>query len=386
MNVFLHQIATYVPPYAATQEELASRLGDWANDPAAARVIAHVFRKSGIRRRHSVLPDFTEPTRAELFRYVSGERINEVGTQARNRVYGRHAGPICVQLGRELLEQCPEFEPSDVTHVITVSCTGFVNPGPDWAIVHQLGLPPTVERYHLGFMGCYAALPALRMAQQFCQARPDSVVLVVCLELCSLHLQLLSTHDSILGNALFSDGAAAALVSARPPAGHRPALVLDDFTSAMAPEGSGEMAWEIGDHGFNLILSSYVPDVISANLSRIVHNLLSPRAMALTEIDRWAIHPGGRSILDKVQESLRLDPEQIDASRSVLRDFGNMSSATVLFVLKRMLEDPAAVSQTIAAMAFGPGLTIECGLLRKVPAIRAVNDLTREPALACAAS
>jgi predicted naringenin-chalcone synthase len=320
-----------------------------------------------------------------LFRVDPDGHIHEAGTQARNRVYGRHAAPICVQLARELLEQSPQFAASDITHVITVSCTGFVNPGPDWAIVNELGLRPTVERYNLGFMGCYAALPALRMARQFCLARPDAVVLVVCLELCSLHMQLQTTNDSILGNALFSDGAAGALVSARPPVEGQPALALDGFMSAMAPEGSGEMAWEIGDRGFNLVLSSYVPDVISANLTRIVGELLSPRALALDDIDLWAVHPGGKSILDKAGKSLGLHPAQIEASRSVLRDFGNMSSATILFVLKRMLEDPAAASQTIAAMAFGPGLTVECGLLRMVPATPLLFESTSELAFASAA-
>src|SRR6185503_11303568 len=186
MNVFIHRLATYVPAHTTTQERLAVRFGEWAGNAARARVISHVFRKTGIKRRYSVLHDFTEPDRAELFRVNAKGQPTEASTQERNRVYGRFAGPICVQLARELLHRNSSFQPQDITHVITVSCTGFVNPGPDWAIVTELGLPSTVERYHLGFMGCYAALPALRMARQFCLARPESVVLVVCLELCSL--------------------------------------------------------------------------------------------------------------------------------------------------------------------------------------------------------
>lgn len=385
MNVYLHQIATHVPPNSAPQDELAVRFGTWAQDPALARVIGHIFKKTGIRRRHSVLRDFTEPEHAELFRADGPEQLTEAGTQARNRVYGRHAAPICVKIARELLDESPQFTARDITHVISVSCTGFVNPGPDWAIVNELGLRPTVERYNLGFMGCYAALPALRMARQFCIARPDAVVLIVCLELCSLHMQLRTTNDSILGNALFSDGAAGALVSARKPVEGQATLALDGFMSAMAPEGGGEMAWEIGDRGFNLVLSSYVPDVISANLTRIVGDLLAPRELGTNEIDLWAIHPGGKSILDKAEKSLALQPEQIEASRTVLQEFGNMSSATILFVLKRMLEDPAASSKTIAAMAFGPGLTVECGLLRVMPASPALCEPTGELAFASAA-
>jgi len=373
MNVYIHQLATYVPPNTATQDDLAARFGEWAGDGATARVIGHIFRKTGIQRRYSVLPDFTEPERVELFRIDSDGKLSEASTQERNRVYGRNAAPISVRLARELLDKCSNFETKDVTHVITVSCTGFVNPGPDWALVTELGLAPTVERYNIGFMGCYAALPALRMARHFCLAQPDAVVLVVCLELCSLHMQMQTTNDSVLGNALFSDGAAAVLVSAREPEGDRPVLALDGFMSAMAPEGQGEMAWEIGDRGFNLVLSSYVPDVISANLGRIVGDLLSPRELTPEDIDLWAIHPGGKAILDKFEKSAALRPPQIAASRAVLRDFGNMSSATILFVLQRIIDQSADSPASIAAMAFGPGLTVECGLLRVVP--------SRQPAI-----
>jgi len=385
MNVFIHQLATYVPPHTASQDSLAARFGEWAQDPGLARVIGHIFRKTGIQRRYSIVPDFTEPAAAELFRIGPDGHLIEAGTQARNRVYSRHAAPISVQLAQELLDHNSAFEPDEVTHVITVSCTGFVNPGPDWAIVTELGLSPTVERYHLGFMGCYAALPALRMARQFCLAQPDAVVLVVCLELCSLHMQMQTTNDSILGNALFSDGAAAALVSARPPADGQATLALDGFMSAMAPEGQGEMAWEIGDQGFNLVLSSYVPDVISANIGRIVDDLLLPRDLVPDDIDLWAVHPGGKAILDKFEKSAALRPAQIETSRAVLRDFGNMSSATILFVLKQMLEQSATTSPAIAAMAFGPGLTVECGLLRVVPGRRPAPLLDHEPDLALAA-
>jgi len=384
MNVYIQQLATYVPSYSATQEALAARFGEWAHNPSLARVINHVFHKTGIHRRHSVLPDFTDPEKAELFRVDPDGRLTEAGTQERNRVYGRHAAPISVQLASELLGRSPNFDLMDVTHVITVSCTGFVNPGNDWAIVAELGLPPAVERYHLGFMGCYAAFPALRMARQFCLARPDAVVLILCLELCSLHMQMQTTSDSILGNALFSDGAAAALVSAREPRVDEPVLALDGFMSAMIPEGRGEMAWEIGDRGFNLVLSSYVPDIISANLGCIVDGLLVPRGLCPDDIDLWAVHPGGRAILDKFEQSLVLRSTQIEASRSVLRDFGNMSGATILFVLQRMLETSTAAQRSIAAMAFGPGLTVESGLLRLIPSREPLPARRSEPRLAVA--
>lgn len=367
MSVFIHRIETLVPPNSSSQESAAQILGSWSDDPATARIIKHVFTRSGIQRRHSVVPDFTEPEKARLFRKNADGKHVEPTTHERNRVFGECAGPMAVELARRLVDGRGGFRPADVTHVITVSCTGFVNPGPDWRIVTELGLAPAVERYNLGFMGCYAAIPALRMARQFCLANSNAVVLVVSVELCSLHMQMQTNADTILANALFSDGAAGALVSARAPQAGQPALVLNDFMAATAPEGQGDMAWEIGNHGFNLVLSSYVPEVIEANLDRIVGDLLAPHRMTMSDIDLWAIHPGGKSILDKAEKSLGLAPEQISASRSVLRDFGNMSSATILFVLRELLTAVTA-QKTIAAMAFGPGLTIECGLLEVIPA------------------
>ncbi len=368
MSVFIHRIETLVPENTNTQDVLALQFGAWSGDPATARIIRHVFRRTGISSRYSVVPDFVDTERAELFRADAEGQLVEPSTHARNRVFSKFAGPMAVELAQRLVDGSDGFGPEDVTHVITVSCTGFVNPGPDWNIVTELGLSPTVERYNLGFMGCYAALPALRMARQFCIARPEAVVLVVCLELCSLHMQMRTNTDSILGNALFSDGAAAAIVSAQSPAGDRPALALDGFMSALAPEGHGEMAWEIGDQGFNLVLSSYVPDVIAANIGRIVRDLLVPRGLSPEDIDLWAVHPGGKAILDKFEQSMNLKADQIEVPRAILRDYGNMSSATILFVLQRMLSEATASPRTIAAMAFGPGLTIECGLLEIVPA------------------
>ncbi len=158
------------------------------------------------------------------------------------------------------------FSVADVTHIIFASCTGFTNPGPDYHIIRELGLNPGVERYTLGFMGCYAAFPALRMAGQFCEANPRAVVLVVCLELCSLHLQINDQPDSILANSLFADGAAAVVVSSRKPPPEIPAYRLQSFASALVTDGEADMAWDIGNEGFNIVLSSYVPEILGARV------------------------------------------------------------------------------------------------------------------------
>lgn len=373
MKTYLHTIATAVPEHVYTQEYASEKMQSWMPDPVTARVVRQIYRRSGIARRYSVLPDFQPGAVPQLFQPGPDGRPGEPTTHARNRVFIRAADELSVEVAQRALGQMPELSPDDITHVVTVSCTGFYNPGLDYRIVTALGLSDSVERYHLGFMGCYGAFPALRMAQQFCEARPGAVVLVVCLELCSLHLQIKPDTNSLLANAIFADGAAAAIVSARPPAADRPALALGRFHSALATEGKADMAWEIGDHGFNIVLSSYVPEIIEANVAGIVDRLV-----ARESIDRWAVHPGGKAILDKLEHSLGLRPAQLGASRDVLRDYGNMSSATVLFVLAQLLGEVGEERERICAMAFGPGLTIETGLMETVPA--------RQPALAPAES
>ncbi|MCG3147822.1 MAG: Alpha-pyrone synthesis polyketide synthase-like Pks18 [Verrucomicrobiae bacterium] len=364
MSAYIHHIETLVPETFCRQDYIRDRMMEWSGNPRTARYIRAVYDRSGIAKRHSVLPDFQRGVPTELFH----DDALEPSTAERNRCYIRYARELSVEIARRALSG---FSPADVTHVVTASCTGFYNPGMDYDIVVGLGLPPTVERYNLGFMGCYAAMPALRMAEQFCRANPRAVVLVVCLELCTLHFQLRDNPDNILANALFADGVAAAVVSARAPAGHAPVLRLGEFLPALATEGGGDMAWEVGNTGFNIVLSSYVPDIIAGSIGPIVDNILARRGRQRGEIDRWAIHPGGKSILDKLERCLLLEPSQLQQSRDVLRDFGNMSSATILFVLRRILDTltPGHAEQ-ICAMAFGPGLTIETALLEAVPAAK----------------
>jgi len=375
MSVYVHHIETLVPETFCRQDYIRDRMMDWTGNPRTARYIRAVYDRSGIAKRHSVLPDFQRGVTPELFH----EDAPEPSTEERNRCYIRHARELSVEVARRALAG---FSPADVTHVVTASCTGFYNPGMDYDIVVGLGLPATVERYHLGFMGCYAAMPGLRMAEQFCRANPRAVVLVVCLELCTLHFQLRDNPDNVLANALFADGAAAAVVSARPPTGLAPVLRLGEFLPALALEGGGDMAWDIGNHGFNIVLSSYVPDIIAGKIGPIIDQILGRSARQRGEIDRWAIHPGGKAILDKIERSLLLEPDQLQPSRDVLRDYGNMSSATILFVLRRILDTlTPGHEEQLCAMAFGPGLTIETALLEAVPAaVPAECELT--PALA----
>ncbi|QMU98491.1 type III polyketide synthase [Microbacterium esteraromaticum] len=341
----------------------------------AQRLIATSFDGAGVETRHTVLDELDPSAEVDSPRFLdrrSGTLL-EPGTAARNDIYAREADRLFIEAARGALDGDPDLSASDITHVVTVSCTGFHAPGPDYAIVRALGLSAAVQRYHLGFMGCYAALPALRAAAQFCRADPEAVVLVASVELCTLHLRSSNDADAIIASSLFADGAAAALVTARPLPTEVPALTLDGFHTGLIPEGERDMAWTVGDTGFEMVLSTRVPQLIGGHIDEALRALWSEDAGVapgladhpIGEVVRhWAIHPGGRSILDRVQERLGLDDAQLRPAREVLRTCGNMSSATVLFVLQRILEHEGALpGERVAAMAFGPGLTAESALL-----------------------
>ncbi|GAA1958602.1 type III polyketide synthase [Agromyces allii] len=376
MTITLRGISTVVPATVLVQDAVRDV---FAAQPGlnrlAQRIVTTSFNVSGIERRHSVLEELTLEPRDEtpvFFDQATGELLLP-GTKARNAIYAREATGLYVEAGRAAIDATPGVAASEITHVITVSCTGFYAPGPDFMVARELGLDPGVERYHLGFMGCYASIPALRLARQLCQADAAAVVLVISVELCTLHLRSSNDPDTIVASSLFSDGAGAGIVSTRAPEPGERAFELDRFATRITPVGEDDMAWSIGDHGFEMVLSNAVPAIIDAHITGALEPLFEHDA-ALAEalatdtsseaVEHWAIHPGGRSILDKVESRLALTEAQLVPARETLRDFGNMSSATVLFVLANILESrDAADGDRVAAMAFGPGLTVESALL-----------------------
>lgn len=364
MSIWIQHLETMTPEKVYSQEYASKKMQEWTEDQRQRRMVRALYRKSGIDKRHSVITSFDNNLPGDFFPLGADGKRRELSTAERNKIYSRESQHLAVELARQTLDSCPGLDPSEVTHVITVSCTGFCNPGPDYHIVNELGLSHATQRYNLGFMGCYAAFPGLRMAGQFCQANPEAVVLVLCLELCSLHLQLHGGEDSMLANSLFADGAAAAIVSARTPGEDQSCYQFGDFHSSLIPSGKDAMAWTIGDSGFDIALSSYVPKIIGANIRDAVQPILASAQLALQDISSWAVHPGGKAILDKVAESLGLEEHKVAASRKILRQYGNMSSATVLFVLQEILQQDGPLRETVCAMAFGPGLTVEMGLLQ----------------------
>ena len=384
MPTYLHALQTWTPDSLYLQEEASTAMQAQVGDPRVRRIIRHIHRQSAIDQRHVVWQNDADA----LFPVDGDGRWHNPGTGARNQAYTRYAAPAAAELARRCLAAAPHLAAADVTHVITASCTGFSNPGIDIQICRALQLPDTTARFHLGFMGCSAAFPALRMAKALCDADPQAVVLVLCLELCSLHFQPGNTsEDALIAGALFADGAGAALVSQRPPPPGLPAVRLQGFSTTLTPTGGESMAWNIGDEGFEMVLGTYVPHIIDDHIVGALEPLLS-RDDSLSghpyrDIRHWAIHPGGRSILDKVQARLELSDEQLVPARETLRNFGNMSSATVLFVIRHILDLPVEADagdnlaaeasggdggERICSMAFGPGLTVETALFTKITA------------------
>ena len=335
----IHAISTAVP---AT--ECDSSYYRWARRQLEGRreadLLERMMQRSGIGRRFTVLTDDGSHEVEGTF-YGAPEPPS---THQRMAVYAREAPELALKAIRGLGEL------GDVTHLVLASCTGFTAPGLDQVLARRLGLAPNVERVVIGFMGCYAGVTALRTAGHIVRSDPAARVLVVAIELCSLHLQPTDRLDRLMAMAQFADGCAAALVTAEGPG-----LELGDGLSLTLEDSHDLITWTIGDTGFAMELSGEVP-------GRLAEALSNGAAASVTggepieTIDAWAVHPGGRSIVDAVERGLALPPERLAASREVLHEFGNMSSATVLFVLQRLMADRPANG---IALAFGPGLAME---------------------------
>lgn len=370
----LHAVGTALPAHRYAQPHLRAVMDRWLSpDRRTGKLLDRIYAQSAIDARFSVIGDFLEGRdggEADALFVGPDGALRSPSTGERNARYAVEVGPLAAAAARSAFARTRALAPRDVTHLVTVSCTGFATPGVDLHLVDDLGLADDVERTHVGFMGCFAAFPALRLARAFVALDPDAVVLVVCVELCTLHLQPRSDVDSVLSAAVFADGAAAMLVSGRPPDGDVRPLRLEATSTAVARSGVESMAWTIGDHGFDMTLTAYVPRVLEAEVGAAIAPLVRRGGLDVADVAWWAVHPGGRAIVDNVARALALPEHAVAASREVLRTYGNMSSATVLFVLEHLM-DPArpgpAVDDAVAALAFGPGLTVDGALFRAVP-------------------
>ena len=343
-EVYVNRIATAVPEHEGHAAFLRFARSRLQTHPARARLFDRMAERGGIERRHCCYAP-ADGGGASVDADGLFRRGAFPGTAARMRLYERHAPGLAARAVAAL-----GVEGADVTHLVVTSCTGFFSPGIDLEIMRRCGLNPGVERTIIGFMGCHAAVNALRLARHAVRSEPGARVLVVNLELCTLHLKETEEIEELLTYYLWGDGCAAALVTAE-PAGFR----LDGFHSALAGGTGDLMQWAIRDQGFDMTLSGQVPTAISRLLAEEGEAILGGRATS--DIAMWAVHPGGRSVLDEVERSLGLGKASLAASREVLRRFGNMSSATVMFVLKTLLDTGGDGHG--CGMAFGPGLVVE---------------------------
>ncbi|MFM9962905.1 MAG: type III polyketide synthase [Planctomycetaceae bacterium] len=358
--------AEFVRPFNADTEE-------------QARVLRGLYRRAGVRRRHSVVlesSDDAEVVQQSTYLPRSAERPLGPTTSERMRAYEQHASLLATSATRRALSDAA-IEAADITHLVTVSCSGFHAPGFDIELLQMAGLSPSVARTHVGFMGCHGALNGLRVADAFLKAEPNANVLLCCVELCSLHHQYGWSPDRIVSNALFADGAAAVVLTSSRSRETSDRTLSSSATSGIPPDSTNwqllasgsvvlpgtldDMGWRIRDHGFEMTLSARVPEIIKQHLRPWLSDWLGSRGVSLDDIRTWAFHPGGPRILSAAGEALGLQREQWAVSESVLAEFGNMSSPTILFILDRLRSE--AVAGSCVALAFGPGLTIEAALL-----------------------
>lgn len=357
---FITSIGIAVPKNKIEQSTFARFMEQLTEDPSERRKMHAVFRGSVINSRYSVLEDYGLEKGFSFYPNTKGLEPFP-STAQRMTAYQHHA----CDLSLAAIANCASSDRiREVTHLITVSCTGMYAPGLDIDLVNKLHLPTTTERICINFMGCYAAINALKVSDSICRANDKAKVLVVCTELCSLHFQKKITEDNIIANALFADGSAAMLIESRPEA--KTSYSIENFHSDLIRTEEQHMAWEIGDFGFEMKLSSYVPQILETGIGQFFGALIKKANIDSHQVSHFAIHPGGKKILEAVAAQLKLTNGALNESYHVLRNFGNMSSPTVVFVLHEILMRLSSQNQNefVTAMAFGPGLTIESALLK----------------------
>ena len=361
MPLVLHGLGTAVPPDGVTTAE-SLKSAQVLGHPAirTASWLPAVYAKSGVRTRFQVLGrpfinDLLTGTRLSGSPFLPGDDPLGPTTAQRMAMYAELAPKLAVQAAANALVDSG-LSAKSITHLVTVSCTGFASPGFDFAMIRELGLRPTTERIHVGFMGCHGAINGLRAALALA-ADPANTVLLAAVELCSLHYYTGPDIDKAIANALFADGAAAIVASGRGAGGYRVAAT----GSGIIPDSAAEMGWFVGDHGFEMVLSKQIPVFIERSLRTWIDAWLGERGLTVGQIGSWAIHPGGPRILHAAQAALGLTDEAMSDSRAVYAEFGNMSSPTVLFILKRLRERRAAAP--VVLLGFGPGLVCEAALI-----------------------
>lgn len=360
MEASILALSTAVPPYEIAQTEIADKMIHMlALGPDQAEKIKKLYKNSAIRTRYSIIPDFAKE-RAEWNFWGSEFPKKIPGMSLRNDLYKVEAPKLAYAAAAKAIETWGG-DPGAISHVISVSCTGLVAPGIEFDLMKSCKLNWSTHRLGINFMGCFGAFKGLSVAQAFAKQDPKHRILLVCTELCSLHFQAEQTPDNILANSLFSDGAAAVIVGANPKGSETALWEIRKTASLGLDHTENKMRWEAGDQGMVMKLSHTIPVLLSRQLDTFVQSLLDSN-FSYSNCN-WAIHPGGKSIIQAIEKALKLEKGLTQASWDTLEDFGNMSSATFLFVLHKLKEQQNLRNGTIG-LGFGPGLSVEGILLR----------------------
>lgn len=352
------------PPHRFSQSKIADFMVKAMQlNQNESRLLHTIFKASGIDYRYSVLEDYGKENDFTFYPNTLDFEPFPT-TEKRLAAFRENVLDLSSQAVDNMLKTIPAFNVRDITHLIVVCCTGMYAPGLDIDLVKKYDLNSSVHRTGINFMGCYAAFNAIKVADAFCHQNENAKVLIVCTELCSLHFQKKPTEDNLLANALFADGSAALLMEAKTK--QRLRLMPETFHTALMAHSDQDMAWTIGDLGFEMKLSTYVPSIIKSGIGELTEVLLRKVSRSLSEIRYFAIHPGGKKILENIEKALGISKEKNQSAYCVLRNYGNMSSPTILFVLhsiwsKIQKEDE---NECILSFAFGPGLTLESMILK----------------------
>ncbi|HEX8875974.1 MAG TPA: type III polyketide synthase [Phycisphaerales bacterium] len=349
-------LACAAPTLRRTQEEalaFALRVSPPVRDEEKRR-IESIYRKCGVETR-GVASDEHDPL--ALFRPATPAEPHGPTTAERMHAYARRAAPLALRSASAALTDA-RTEARAITHLITASCTGFAAPGWDTTLVRELSLSPDVHRTNIGFMGCHAALNALRAARSIAASEPASRILVCCTEICSIHFKYNARPDQVVANALFADGSASCVVGASDSG----FCALGPSASRVLPASDAQMSWSVGDHGFEMTLATELPATVRDQAGVWLGGWLHEQGLAIDAVRAWAVHPGGPRILVAVAEAAALGRDQLAASRTVLARHGNMSSPTVLFILEHLRRSGALAAPTLL-LSFGPGVTAEAMLL-----------------------
>ena len=373
MSLVILGIGTATPHQKIQQKHAALLATNLIGNKAPAeRTMQAIYRQTKIAQRSSVLLDGPHEgvVTQEFFRPSTSSEDHGPTTQERMARYSTEATPLAVTAVEKALAKA-NVAAAEITHLVTCSCTGFQAPGVDIALMRELGLSNAASRTHIGFMGCHGGFNALRVAKAYAEADSSATVLIVCVELCSLHFQYTDNPEQIVANSIFSDGAAAIVGRSTDyaPTSETARWQLSAQTSVILPETSDQMEWSIGDHGFEMSLSAEVPSRIGNALPNITDAFLRKHKLQRKQITDWAVHPGGPRILTMAEQSLTLNSDALHLSRHVLSQHGNMSSATIFFILEALFAQSRNHSSSnqpkrCVAMAFGPGLTTEIALFQ----------------------